>query len=308
MTAASFSGCRRKARRKTLACDAVGCSIYRMAGALKKIRKLVVPQERRRAAWKRLVGPETLVSTAHGRFFVSTSDDVIGKNIFVRGDFDHASFERLLSLIPGRYHTFVDVGANIGTHTIYALNSGRFSRAACFEPGPDNFRLLEKNTSVNGYADRCDLYPFALGASEGVMTFELSGDNHGDHRLKTNDAPGQYGEHLRATMAVEVRCLDGFGFQPDQCFLHVDVQGAEMFVMDGAANFLQECRSMYSEFWPYGLERNQSLNRYVETVKSCFNFFYDLDNKTEKRSINEFDRLVDQYGFDTIGTDILFVR
>ena len=47
---------------------------------------------------------------------------------------------------------FVDVGAHIGTHTVYALRTGRFARAVAFEPAPRNARLLAMNLELNGLA------------------------------------------------------------------------------------------------------------------------------------------------------------
>ena len=43
----------------------------------------------------------------------------------------------------------LDVGANIGNHTLYYLNECHAKSAYCFEPVPDTFRILSKNIEIN---------------------------------------------------------------------------------------------------------------------------------------------------------------
>ena len=80
---------------------------------------------------------------------------------------------------------FVDVGANIGTHTVYALRTGRFGRAVAFEPEPKNARLLRMNIEANGLADAVTVIAKAAGEREGSATLYLHPRNKGAHAIGT---------------------------------------------------------------------------------------------------------------------------
>src|SRR5262249_61322958 len=68
---------------------------------------------------------------------------------------------------------FVDVGAHIGTHTIYALRTGRFARAIAFEPAPRNADLLVRNLEANGLSQAAVVVPKAAGAAAGAAVLPL---------------------------------------------------------------------------------------------------------------------------------------
>ena len=74
----------------------------------------------------------------------------IGDNLLFKGEWQREEIKRVLSFATRsnsfpRAAVFVDVGANNGTHTVYAMRSGRFVRALSIEPEPENFRLLRLN-------------------------------------------------------------------------------------------------------------------------------------------------------------------
>ena len=69
---------------------------------------------------------------------------------------------------------FVDVGANVGTYTIWAAELG--AEVIALEPAADTFRLLEENIALNGYqvtavraaaGDHCGTARFTSGLDAG---------------------------------------------------------------------------------------------------------------------------------------------
>lgn len=253
---------------------------------------------------------------------MSPGDAVIGFWLFSKGQFDFAEFSRLLEAVTtGRTAplpknaVFLDVGANIGTHTIYALNSGLFSRAVCFEPDASNFRLLSMNIAENGYADRCDLLNVALGDKAGDATLELSSMNSGDHRIRIANAcapRGRYNEDDRPTVPIKVQTLDGvlsdLNIDPASCFLHMDVQGFESHVLGGSKRFLATCRAAFTEFWPYGMDRTGGAQPFRDLASSHFTHFIDIGaGDGDRRPISSLDALFATHrsGF---GTTILLLK
>lgn len=237
-----------------------------------------------------------LVNTDHGRFLCSPHDNVIGRSIFMTGQFDYDAFKALLDLISPRLPSsaiFVDVGANIGTHTIYALLSGKFERAICFEPEPNNFRLLQMNIAANDLTDRCDVRNVALGARSGTVRMSLSTDNHGDHRISVS-----------GKIIVPVTTLDEALFDIDskQCFLHMDVQGYEASVLEGAPKLLSESDTLYTEFWPDELESNGSLQTFLSLIAP----FTSIIDMTQEKPI-DLKKAIELYR-GGVGTNLLLRR
>src|SRR5215467_14230791 len=104
------------------------------------------------------------------RFFVDPSDRVVGAWLMWHGGWQrreiHSAVEVLLA--AGRLRAdavFVDIGAHIGTHTVYALRTGRFARAIAFEPEPRNADLLVRNLEANGLSQAAVVVPKAAGAA-----------------------------------------------------------------------------------------------------------------------------------------------
>ena len=263
-----------------------------------------------------------LLDTPHGFFWTKPGDSAIGFSLFANGEFDFADFSRLRTAIEAGVvklppdPVFLDVGANIGTHTIYALNSGLFSRAVCFEPDPENFRFLTMNIAENGYADRCDLRNVALGSGAGVAELELAADNFGDHRIRHEAHKGsidnRYDEQNRKTVSVPMETLDEalekLGIAADACFLHMDVQGFEPYVLEGAKKFLDSCQTIFTEFWPYGMARTGGTESFRVQAENTFSYFIDFGaGKTNTQPISQLKNAFEHYE-DGIGTTLLMTK
>lgn len=178
---------------------------------------------------------------------------------------------------------FLDVGANIGTASLCALIRQGAARSVLFEPHPSNLRLLRMNLAANDLTDRGIVRAAAVSGEPGELTFEESEDNIGDHRVRTAEdvAAGALGEEHRTTITVEATTLDGALADAgipltDVGLVWVDVQGHETQVLDGAANLLAAGVPWCVEFWPYGLDRQGTLERFLGTAKARFSHAWDL--------------------------------
>jgi FkbM family methyltransferase len=263
-----------------------------------------------------------LLDTQHGYFWTKPGDSAIGFSLFANGEFDYADFTRLEAAITSGLISlpenaiFMDVGANIGTHTIYAMKSGLFAGAVCFEPDPENFRFLRMNVEENGYADKCHLFNTALGAEAGTAELELAADNFGDHRIRAQSASAnitnQYGEEQRKTVSVPIQTLDAalseINVNPAKCFLHMDVQGFEPYILQGASEFLKTSENIFTEFWPYGMERTGGSEIFLAKASKKFSQFVDFGaGETHTRPISELDSLFSTYA-EGIGTTLLLIK
>ncbi|MFE9773413.1 FkbM family methyltransferase [Streptomyces sp. NPDC005931] len=104
----------------------------------------------------------------------------------LRGKFyEHAFLDYIASLqIPG---TYLDVGACIGTHTIFFALCCPSDRVYAFEPRPGAMTRLQRNVHLNGLEDRVETSLWALSDREGTVDVRLDRVNHTLHtrRLDT---------------------------------------------------------------------------------------------------------------------------
>ncbi|HVM18185.1 MAG TPA: FkbM family methyltransferase [Gaiellaceae bacterium] len=143
----------------------------------------------------------------------------------------------------------VDVGANIGYHTLlFARLVGPEGRVVAFEPDEENFAVLAENVRANGYAN-VELVRAAVADRSGTVALRRSSDNSGDHRIFAADEERE---------TVEVPCVtldEHLGDAVRVDVVKVDVQGAEAAVLRGMRGVLARSpvRAILTEVWPQGL-------------------------------------------------------
>ncbi len=210
-------------------------------------------------------------------FVTFTGDDAIGAQIRWNGHFEEhhvGEVMRRLGVDPARKPWFVDIGSNIGTHSLFALRNG-FERALCVEPEPRNFRLLRVNQILNGFDARCRNVMAAVTDFNGTITLELADDNLGDHRVKGSQAGDEhFRESGRQHVEVPARTFDDIiaeqGVDPGGIGLAwIDTQGHEGQVLSRADSLLSARVPMVIEFWPYGLDRVAGFPRLREVLARC---------------------------------------
>jgi FkbM family methyltransferase len=178
-------------------------------------------------------------------------DRFISPDLATRGIYEPAEtalFER--EVRPGM--TVLDVGANIGYFTLLSARLvGPEGRVFAFEPDPDNFRLLNRNITDNGYRNVTAVNA-AVTDRDGTLRLHRSAVNSGDHRAY-DSADGR--------PAVEVRAvrLDSLDLGGGADFVKMDIQGSEWAALRGMERLLSAERSprlrLLMEFWPIGLTR-----------------------------------------------------
>src|SRR5437867_587049 len=97
-----------------------------------------------------------------------------------------------------RYRRVVDIGANLGLHTII-MDRCRFQVTA-FEPDPIHFRILNHNLGLNGIR-RVKLCNAAVSVADGEATFvRVLGNTTGSHLLGSKNS---YGQREQLTVRIQ---------------------------------------------------------------------------------------------------------
>lgn len=132
----------------------------------------------------------------------------------------------------------IDLGANIGTFSIYAAHFGAIVYAV--EPEPHNREALEKNILLNNMNNKIHILPYAISDYKGTAVINDSG---GGSTIKDD---GIFGTE------VEVMSLDNlFALYhiENVDVLKIDVEGAELEIVLGASKEnLNKCKYIAMEF------------------------------------------------------------
>ena len=104
---------------------------------------------------------------------------VIGRRLMVHGDWHREDVYTAISLLIKHGYEFnnkvaLDIGANIGTQTIYMHLHGLFSKIIAVEPEANNFFLLKANVEVNHLMDKTALINAALAEESGTVSLYVN--------------------------------------------------------------------------------------------------------------------------------------
>lgn len=118
----------------------------------------------------------------------------------------------------------LDIGANIGNHSIYFAKECYAKKVISFEPVLETFNILKKNIEINGLDDV--IYPYNWGIGEKksrAVVNEYNLTNIGATRL-TEKSEGD----------IEIFSIDDIDFQDNIVLIKIDVEGDEEKVIKGA--------------------------------------------------------------------------
>jgi FkbM family methyltransferase len=203
-------------------------------------------------------------------------------------DLLHTAFQYLATLpdFSAKRGVFLDIGANIGTASLAAIQRYNFATAVAIEPEPTNFELLQLNIRSNRLTDRIHAIQAAVSDKLGQVTLERSLDNFGDHRIRVpgvtpSNRGNLFAEDTRSTICVPSITLDALiednTIQLENLSLvWIDAQGHEGQILRGASALLRTQVPIVIEFWPYGLERAGGLYTLQELITTYYTHFVDI--------------------------------
>jgi len=174
--------------------------------------------------------------TRHGPMMGLATDHYITASLEVYGEYCPAEWLLLAQLVkPGM--TVVEIGANIGTHSVSLARACAPGPLYLFEPQQRVFQILCANLALNDI-ENAIAYPEACAASDGhviVPTIDYArAGNFGGVSMRAEDS-GVLGLRTRAI------ALDGLELAACHV-MKIDVEGFEAEVLRGAAKTIARCR------------------------------------------------------------------
>lgn len=172
--------------------------------------------------------------TRSGPMLALRTDYYMTRALELYGEYCPDEWRLLRQLIrPGM--TVVEIGANMGTHSVDIARACAPGPFYAFEPQPRIFQILCANLALNDVGNAF-AYPDGCGEAEGEavvppLDYGREG-NFGGVSLQPQDAVGT---------KVRIRTLDSFELA--SCHLiKIDVEGFEPQVLRGARDTIMRCR------------------------------------------------------------------
>ena len=189
--------------------------------------------------------PYALVRSRHGLMLANRNDIYLGQALIQYGECCEKEVQLLSSLIT-RGGVVVEVGTNVGTHTIpLAKRSAEVGgEMVVFEPQPFIFQNLCANLALNGITN-VRAWPWACGAEGGTVWFARP-----DY-ARTGNFGGvsmQRGTTSPNLMPAPCVPLDSVLGESDVTLIKLDVEGFELAALQGATQVIRRCRpTLYVE-------------------------------------------------------------
>ncbi len=136
-----------------------------------------------------------------------------------------------------------DIGSCEGLFAFRVLRGGMARRVIAFEPFPRMRELLARGANENGVGDRLQIEPSAVGAKSGTARFSTGAVSDGNALTDTAIQPTADA----GSIEVPVTTLDdycsrtGLKLSPRD-LIKIDVEGADLSVLEGASRVIRECR------------------------------------------------------------------
>lgn len=176
--------------------------------------------------------------------------EVIYKNeIFVnlKKSFEYSTLQLFSTLVKGG-DVIIDVGANSGFYSIfYSKLVGDTGEVHAFEPDTDTYSLLQENLRLNNCGNVLT-YNFALSNKESRI--EMVSFSHRDLKLQSGDSfkyirevpEDKMNENKHTINAFRLDDLEEFNTALKIDYIKIDVEGAELLVLQGSINTILKYR------------------------------------------------------------------
>lgn len=198
----------------------------------------------------------------HGLFIYNPNDTFIGRSLEAYGEWSEFEIDMLKNFIKDG-DTVIDVGANIGTHTVaFSRIVGKHGKVFSFEAQPRLEAILAANIKLNElgnvYWDQK-----VVGSECGrILIPEMPNDttesNFGNVSISELNAKGAY------AIGGEQTTIDSFTTDLSPSVIKIDVEGMEADVIRGAVGTIERCKPVL--YLDYGEEVRPDVAEALEAV------------------------------------------
>ena len=202
-------------------------------------------------------------------------NDTLSNEIMIDGVFEKEELNLISNVIDKKI--FIDIGANIGNHSLYFKDS--FKEIYSFEPHPKTYKLLKFNTE-----DFSNIKIFNFGLSDEKKIIKVSFEatqNVGGESFKKDQKQGQE--------VFFERFDDLYNFENSISFIKIDVEGNELDVLKSMKKNLKNNSPIISlEFDMSEFNNNNEIISFLRELGYKKFYFYKTNKPLNLRIRNIF--------------------
>lgn len=175
----------------------------------------------------------------HRNFELNVGTDSFIESLIIFNEYNEEFILDLVEFYVNKGYGVIDIGANIGLHSLTAAGVRKDVEIYAFEPEPNNYFNFIQNITLNNFKT---IRPFNVGLGDqlAILSLNINGDwNKGKHSLVKEFAN-------KDTVTVPVFTLDSFKntIISESLFVKIDVEGFEKQVIEGAKAILKEKKNI----------------------------------------------------------------
>jgi len=159
-----------------------------------------------------------------------------GEHIFRRIERSSTFYEIGLLETVRKYKltgTYLDIGANMGNHSIYFMNECRCTNLISIEPEPTIYKTLVKNINQNNHKNiPFKTYNCALGDRECTVSMDVNPKNSGATKVISESGD------------IDCHILDDLIFDDNIKVIKMDAEGYELKILHGAKRIISTHRPL----------------------------------------------------------------
>ncbi len=226
-------------------------------------------------------------------------NDVIGRELVKTGEFARHSVRDLRTLLVQHEvfqagMTVLEVGANIGTHTIYFFRDLDCSDVIALEPDPQNFRLHGHNMALNELSNKVRALEVAASDQTGTALFNRNLVNRGESRLSDGATFGQETEAFSVGVVTVDSLLPLLDQKPEEIGLvWMDVEGHELAALRGMKALIEiHSPPIFFEYSP--LPDKTAMQELRDLLFRNYEFIYVYSDRFELITGEDFSQISKQ--------------
>ena len=208
--------------------------------------------------------------------FSGIANDYLTQAIHIKGTME-PYFHEIVNVLVSRNDVILDIGANIGTHSVIFSRKSKLGKVYAFEPQSLTFSILQNNILYNSLTNVIPLH-YAITTLD---NHAVSMDNFSFVGKRVNNGALRLSPFKNKQIIGEVslsRTIDSFNFKQVN-FIKMDIQGSEIMALAGAKRTIKKSRpTMFIEIEQIHLEAlGYTTIQLIEKIRSFQYVIYRIN-------------------------------
>ena len=208
--------------------------------------------------------------------FSGFANDYLAQAIHNKGTIE-PYFQEIVNVLVSRNDVILDIGANIGTHSVILSRKSKLGKVYAFEPQSLTFSILQNNILYNSLTNVIPLH-YAITTLDNQA---VSMDNFSFVGKRVNNGALRLSPFKNKQIIGEVslsRTIDSFNFKQVN-FIKMDIQGSEIMALAGAKRTIKKSRpTMFIEIEQIHLEAlGYTTIQLIEKIRSFQYVIYRIN-------------------------------